>query len=79
MPSDLSDKKLPFITLEDAARQELRYIRGRMDGKIKSLLTPWNKFNIASMNGIEWGSITTVAGMSGSGKTAILNELDRTY
>jgi len=28
------------------------------------------------MNGIEWGSITTIAGMSGSGKTAILNELE---
>jgi replicative DNA helicase len=28
------------------------------------------------MNGIEWGSIITVAGMSGSGKTAILNELE---
>jgi len=76
MPSDLSDKKLKFISIEEAARQELRYIRGRMSGNIKSLLTPWNKFNIASMNGIEWGSIITVAGMSGSGKTAILNELE---
>lgn len=76
MEKDSSEKKLPFITLEQAARDELRYIKGRMDGNIKSLLTPWNKFNIASMNGIEWGSIITVAGMSGSGKTAILNELE---
>ena len=76
MPSDSSNKKLSIITLEDAANQELRYIKGRMEGNIKSLLTPWNKFNIASMNGIEWGSIITVAGMSGSGKTAILNELE---
>ena len=68
--------KLKLITIEDAARQELRYIRGRMGGEIKSLLTPWKKFNTASMNGIEWGSIITVAGMSGSGKTAILNELE---
>jgi replicative DNA helicase len=76
MATDLSNKKLQFISLEDAARQELRYIKGRMDGNIKSLLTPWRKFNIASMNGIEWGSIITIAGMSGSGKTAILNELE---
>jgi replicative DNA helicase len=76
MANDSSNKKLAYITLEDAARKELRYIKGRMEGNIKSLLTPWNKFNIASMNGIEWGSIITVAGMSGSGKTAILNELE---
>lgn len=76
MANDLSDKKLRFISLEEAAREELRYVKGRMDGNIKSLLTPWNKFNIASMNGIEWGSIITIAGMSGSGKTAILNELE---
>ena len=69
-------KKLPFITIEEAARQELRYIRDRMEGKAKSLVTPWRKFNEASMNGIEWGSIITIAGMSGSGKTAILNELE---
>ena len=73
MAKELSDKKLSIITLEQAARQELRYIKGRMDGNIKSLLTPWKKFNIASMNGIEWGSITTIAGMSGclSGDTLL--------
>lgn len=76
MANESSDKKLKIITLEQAAREELRYIRGRMEGNIKSLLTPWKKFNIASMNGIEWGSIITIAGMSGSGKTAILNELE---
>ena len=76
MANDSSKKILRSVTLEQAAREELRYIKGRMDGNIKSLLTPWRKFNIASMNGIEWGSIITIAGMSGSGKTAILNELE---
>ena len=65
-----------MITLEEAARKELRYIKGRMDNQIKSLKTPWKKFDKAGMNGIEWGSIITIAGMSGSGKTAILNELE---
>ena len=65
-----------MITLEEAAQKELRYIKGRMDGNIKSLKTPWKKFDKAGMNGIEWGSIITIAGMSGSGKTAILNELE---
>jgi replicative DNA helicase len=71
-----SYKVLPFITIKDAAREELRYMRGRMEGNIKSLKTPWRKFNQASMNGIEWGSIITIAGMSGSGKTAVLNALE---
>lgn len=70
------NKILPFIPIREAARQELRYIKGRIDGNIKSLKTPWAGFNKAGMNGIEWGSIVTIAGMSGSGKTAILNELE---
>jgi intein/homing endonuclease len=62
---ETSNRVLPFITIEEAAKQELRYIRGRMSGEIKSLKTPWKKFNQASMDGIEWGSIVTIAGMSG--------------
>jgi len=76
MEENLSKRVLPYITIEEAARQELRYIKGRMDGNIKSLKTPWRKFNEASMNGVEWGSIVTIAGMSGSGKTAVLNEME---
>jgi len=71
-----SSRILPFITVEEAARKELRYIKGRKDNKIKSLKTPWKKFNRAGIDGIEWGSIVTIAGMSGSGKTAILNEME---
>jgi len=63
--ADQLSKVLPFITIKDAAREELRYMRGRMEGNIKSLKTPWKKFDQASMNGIEWGSIITIAGMSG--------------
>lgn len=74
--AEKSCKILPFITVEEAARQEVRYIRDRKDKKIKSLKTPWKKFDRAGMNGIEWGTITTIGGMSGSGKTAILNELE---
>lgn len=67
---------LPIRHIAEVANEELAYIRGRMNGKITSLLTPWKKFNQAAMNGIEWGSIITIAGMSGGGKTAILNELE---
>ncbi len=74
--ADQSNKILKMISLEEAARKELRYIHGRMTNEIKSIKTPWRKFNRAGMNGLEWGSIVTIAGMSGSGKTAILNELE---
>ena len=74
--ADQSSKILPYLSLEEAARKELRYIKGRMTNEIKSIKTPWKKFNKAGMNGLEWGSIVTIAGMSGSGKTAILNELE---
>jgi replicative DNA helicase len=74
--ADQSSRILPTISLEDAARKELLYMKGRMEGNIKSLKTPWKKFNKAGMDGLEWGSIITIAGMSGSGKTAILNELE---
>ena len=74
--ADQSSRILPTISLEEAARRELRYMRGRMSGEIVSVKTPWKKFNKAGMNGLEWGSIVTIAGMSGSGKTAILNELE---
>jgi len=74
--AEQSCKVLPFIPIKDAARQELKYIKGRLDGHIKSLKTPWSSFNKAGMDGVEWGSIITIAGMSGSGKTAILNELE---
>lgn len=68
--------RLNIKTFRDAAREELAYMKGRMSGDISSLRTRWSKFNQASMNGIEWGNIITFAGMSGSGKTAILNELE---
>lgn len=65
-----------FVSIKKAASQELNYMKGRMEGNIQSLRTPWKKFNAASMNGIEWGTITTIAGMSGSGKTAVLNQCE---
>lgn len=65
-----------MISIADAGKQEINYIKGRREGKIKSLRTPWYKMNKATMDGIEWGSIMTIAGMSGSGKTAILNTLE---
>ena len=69
-------KALPWRHISQASNTALRYIDGRRKGEIKSLTTPWKKFNNISMGGIEWQTITTIAGMSGSGKTAVLGQLE---
>lgn len=71
-----SSKVLLARHISEVAVEELEYMKGRMNNTIQSLKTPWKKMNQVTMNGLEWGSINTVAGMSGSGKTAILNELE---
>jgi replicative DNA helicase len=71
-----SSRPLNSITIEQAAIQSIEYIKKRKEGNIKSLRTPWKKFNYVGLNGLEWNTITTIAGLSGSGKTAILNELE---
>lgn len=49
----------------------------RRDGKIKSLKTPWPKFDDIGMGGLEWGTILTIGGRSGDGKTAIMLQITR--
>jgi hypothetical protein len=71
-----TNKELSSISIEQAAKQAADYIAKRRSGEIKSLKTPWKKFNSVGLGGLEWQTITTVAGMSGGGKTTILNELE---
>ena len=67
---------LPIRHVSKAAHEELTYMENRMNGTERSLITPWSKMNMATMNGLEWGSFNVIGGMSGSGKTAVLNELE---
>lgn len=55
----------------------LVYIKGRKDGTIKSFRTPWPKFNDATVDGIEWNSLTVIGGRPGSGKTLIKDQIIR--
>lgn len=61
----------PWISKYEMMKEGLRDIKGRMDGTIKSFKTPWESVNDAGTNGIEFGSITVIAGRPGSGKTLI--------
>jgi len=69
-------KALSIRSIEHVALEETKYIDDRRKGLIKSLRTPWEKYNDVSMGGIEWHTMHTIAGASGSGKTAILNQLE---
>lgn len=66
---------VPWKTIKEAGREAISYIKQRKSGEISSLLTPWSKYNSVT-GGIEWHTIHTIGGMSGSGKTAILNQLE---
>jgi len=55
--------------------QALDYIKGRKEGRIKSIKTPWPKFNDAFTDGIEWNSLTVIAGRSGAGKTLVKDNI----
>ena len=76
MDKKSSNSQLPIKSILEANNEELQYIRDRASGKIKSLTTSLKKFNKIGMNGIEFGSIYTIGGRSGSGKTAFINQIE---
>jgi replicative DNA helicase len=71
-----SSKVLKYRPIGDAAKESAEYIDQRRKGLIRSLKLPWSKYNDVAMGGIEWYTIHTIGGMSGSGKTATLNQLE---
>jgi len=62
-------------TIKEAFKDQIEYINRRRSGSIQSLITPWPGLNKAGIDGLEWGNITTVAAMSGTGKTTFINQL----
>ena len=67
---------LPFKSISKVADESLEYIRKRKDKTIVPLKTRWNKFNKVCCGGIEPNMIITIAGCSGSGKSAFANTLE---
>jgi len=64
-------------TQRDGFLDSLVYMQGRMKGLIKSIKTPWQKFNDATTDGIEWHSVTVIGGRPASGKTLIKDQIVR--
>lgn len=66
--------KLPHIRhIYDVAKELDVYVEKRRTGEERSLKTKWDKLNKTLMGGIEPNTILTIGGMSGSGKSALLN------
>ena len=63
--------------ISHAAKQAANYIDGRRKGNIKSLKVSHDKLNTALLDGFEWNKIVTLAGLSGSGKSLILEQWKR--
>ena len=60
-----------------AFNEALKYMHNRQQGKEKSVLTPWPKFNDAATDGLEWNTLTVIGGRPGSGKTLIKDQIVR--
>lgn len=57
--------------------EALKYLKNRQEGKEKSIITPWPKFNDATVDGLEWNSLTVIGARPGSGKTLIKDQIVR--
>jgi replicative DNA helicase len=71
------EKKKLWKDQKQGFLDSLVYLKGRMDGEIRSLKTPWEKFNDATTDGLEWHSMTVIGGRPGSGKTLIKDQIVR--
>lgn len=69
-------KGLKYRPISNAASEIVDYIKSRKDGDEQSLKTRWTKLNNFCMGGLDWNTIVTIGGMSGSGKSSIANELE---
>lgn len=73
---DVNSNSLTFKHVSHAADEELRYIQSRRDGTFKPLKTRWIKLNNTLCGGFESGTIITISGISGSGKSSFINSLE---
>src|SRR6056297_938316 len=71
-----SNSSLTYKHIAHPTKEILSYIDNRRKGNIRSLSTRWKKFNDLCMGGIEPNTIYTIAGISGSGKSAFSNSLE---
>jgi replicative DNA helicase len=62
---------------KDHYKDALVYMRGKQQGLIPSYKTPWPKFNNATLNGLEFNTITVIGARPASGKTLMVDQIVR--
>ena len=62
---------------KEGFQEALHYMRDRKAGLITSFKTPYKALNYATVDGLEWGSTTVIAGRPGSGKTCVKDQIIR--
>ena len=67
---------LPYKSISEVTNESLKYINDRRKHIVDPLKTRWQKFNKVCCGGIEPNMIFTIAGTSGSGKSAFSNTLE---
>lgn len=72
-------KILPIKPIAVSVEEALTYIDGRREGTITSLKTGLSKLDKNLLDGVEWNKIFSIAGMSGSGKSTIVEMLKRNF
>ena len=71
------ESALPWKSRREGYISALKYMKGRMEGTIKTYRTPWDKVNEAGVDGIEWNSLVVIGGRPGTGKTLIKDQIIR--
>lgn len=71
------EKKHPWKKQREGFQAAIDYMKGRMEGEIRSLKTPWLKWNAAGCDGLEWNSTTIIGARPGGYKTLIKDQLVR--
>lgn len=74
-----SSNSLPIKHISEGVVEAKKYIYKRKIGEERSLQTSFKKLNKALMDGLDWYRIFTIAGLSGSGKSTILENLKRDF
>ena len=69
-------RSLTYKHISHSTDDILSYINDRRKGIVKSLKTRWDKFNKVCMGGIEPNVLITFAGISGAGKSSLVNSLE---
>ncbi len=75
----VSSNALPIKHISEGVVEAKKYILKRKLGEERSLQTSFKKLNRVLMDGIDWYRILTIGGLSGSGKSTILENLKRDF